>query len=614
MLLHASAPDAGAQTLQWVRQVQCTSAMQGKAISADATGIYALAYPLLNDSGPACLRKYQADGSVAWSRQIGPDAGLTIGLGVAATSNGVVVVGSLTLALPGQANAGASDAFVLKLDANGNQQWVRQFGTSLNDRAVGVALDGDNIYVVGDLNVGFFDQSVPSGYIRKYDAAGTLLWNRDYSPVILFSRGITADSTGAYVYGDNLIRKFDPNGNPLWTNTFYANALVAAAGALYATGSGPTTGLGITKLDLNGNPLWNRAYGSSNAASGLALTADASGVTVAGDTIGAFGGQQNAGLADGFVRKLDPNGNELWTAQFGTVGDDFSFGVAASSGSTYVVGTTSKILPTQSQTASISNGAFIARFASTPRQAPEVFDGGIVNAASFAPHPAPVAPGSIAVIFGRYLSGGTFRGPTATAGVGTQVRVNGTNAPVLFATPDAVGIQVPVEVTGLTSANLQLSDSGLNSPPRTFFIGSPSPGIFTASADGRGVAAALHEVESGSGVHILAPLTAPALIGEQIVIFGTGLGEVSPPVGTGVIPGVSRTVLPVSVTVGGLPAEVVYAGTAPGWIGLNQVNFIVPPAITSALEPGTLAEFGLTLSVGGRESNTAALRIRRRDE
>jgi uncharacterized protein (TIGR03437 family) len=88
------------------------------------------------------------------------------------------------------------------------------------------------------------------------------------------------------------------------------------------------------------------------------------------------------------------------------------------------------------------------------------------------------------------------------------------------------------------------------------------------------------------------------------VLYADGLGPVTPGVPSGAAPsGLSSTVNPVSVSVGGGDSEVYFAGLVPGFIGLYQVNFRVPPgAPTGAAVP-------LTLAVAGVQSNTSTLSI-----
>lgn len=99
---------------------------------------------------------------------------------------------------------------------------------------------------------------------------------------------------------------------------------------------------------------------------------------------------------------------------------------------------------------------------------------------------------------------------------------------------------------------------------------------------------------------------APAAAGDGIVIYCTGLGQVSPAVNAGVpVPAspLSQTTNAVTVTIGGHPAPVSFAGLAPGFTGLYQVNATVPSGLTpNDAEP-------LTLQVAGQISPPVTMAV-----
>lgn len=90
----------------------------------------------------------------------------------------------------------------------------------------------------------------------------------------------------------------------------------------------------------------------------------------------------------------------------------------------------------------------------------------------------------------------------------------------------------------------------------------------------------------------------------MIAGYFTGLGAVSPPIAAGVaasaIP-LSNVPGPVTATIGNLPATVQFAGLAPGFAGLYQVNILVPPM--------PAGQYPLRISLGGVISNAAAVNI-----
>src|SRR5207249_303356 len=96
----------------------------------------------------------------------------------------VYLAGHVGGALPGQTNAGLQDAFALKFDAAGNLLWARQFGTVFDlDDATGVAVDGSGVYVVGFIFGALPGQSNTGSrdaFVRKYDVDGNELWTRQF--------------------------------------------------------------------------------------------------------------------------------------------------------------------------------------------------------------------------------------------------------------------------------------------------------------------------------------------------------------------------------------------------------------------------------------------------
>src|SRR6202000_3092132 len=83
-----------------------------------------------------------------------------------------------------------------------------------------------------------------------------------------------------------------------------------------------------------------------------------------------------------------------------------------------------------------------------------------------------------------------------------------------------------------------------------------------------------------------------------VTIWVNGAGEVSPALKTAYSPGTTaltaypKPVLPLSVTVGGIPCFVVFEGITPGLVGVTQVNLVVPPGLTPGLQP-------VVVTVGG---------------
>jgi uncharacterized protein (TIGR03437 family) len=180
---------------------------------------------------------------------------------------------------------------------------------------------------------------------------------------------------------------------------------------------------------------------------------------------------------------------------------------------------------------------------------------------------------------------------------GAHVTVNGTPVPIFYAAPAQLGIQIPFEATG-TSATVSVSVGGQAGTPVTMTLAPVAPGIFTATSDGKGAGAITHV--NGSAV----TTQNPAQAGELVILYATGLGQITPAVATGALPaGASSTVAPVTVTIGGINVSPDFAGLAGCCVGLNQINVRVPAGVSSG------NAVPVVLTIGGKSSNTATIAV-----
>ena len=252
-----------------------------------------------------------------------------------------------------------------------------------------------------------------------------------------------------------------------------------------------------------------------------------------------------------------------------------------------------------------------------PNPPPSVSENGTVNNASFVAGTNPLAPGTIAAIFGTNLNDGSSisdssfgtDGKLLTTLGGASVTFNGISASLFSSFATQLNVQIPLELAGSTSASVQVTVGGQSSTPRTVPIGSSSPGIFTLPSGGTGQGAvkiantAIFAAPTGS---ISGAQTRPANRGEFITIFCTGLGSVTNPPATGrpaSASPLSTTIATPQVTIGGVPATVNFSGLSPGFVGLYQVDVQVPAgaptgnAVTVALTIGGVAANPVTIAV-----------------
>lgn len=257
--------------------------------------------------------------------------------------------------------------------------------------------------------------------------------------------------------------------------------------------------------------------------------------------------------------------------------------------------------------ATLAGSGLSVDFFLTALDKPNVPALGTVNAASYALSPPSVpgtatsSPGALITIFGTSLSAITASAtslPLPASLGGTSVDIGGIAARLLYVSPLQINAQVPFELaSGLF--NLTVRNAASDSIPILFAVQDAFPGIFTFDATGTGPGAILHNATQ-------LPVTAqdPALPGEFVQIYATGLGRVSPSVALGQPAGSdppSATVLPTTVTIDGMSVPASFAGLAPGYAGLYQVNAQVPE-----IGPGT-AE--VILTINGLDSQTVTMAV-----
>ena len=235
---------------------------------------------------------------------------------------------------------------------------------------------------------------------------------------------------------------------------------------------------------------------------------------------------------------------------------------------------------------------------------------GIANAASSAPFTTRIAPGQLLTLYtarGSTLATGAVQDatfPTILAGV--QVNINGILAPILQVNEcgprPCVTVMVPYEIRGEYVA-IQVTSGGQVSNTIVGFAGSSAPGVFTIPAGGVGYAAAQHTSDFSTVTK-----SNPAQMGETIVVYVTGLGAMRPPVADGA-PGPSNpldtAVESVWAFVGGVQADVTFAGLTPGVIGLAQVNLVIPSGVTPGDNNLDIATCPVDCATNGFDSYTS---------
>ena len=228
--------------------------------------------------------------------------------------------------------------------------------------------------------------------------------------------------------------------------------------------------------------------------------------------------------------------------------------------------------------------------------APSLTSAGVVNAASFGSSSL-VSPGMFVSLFGEDLADSVSIAsslPLPADLVGTSATIGGLPLRLLVVSSGQINGVVPYGLSPGSVAPLVVTRNGVQSVAAEVNVRSAVPGIFTAAQSGQGQGV-IARIDPVSGEQAIADESNSAAAGEVLVIYGSGLGEVSPAVEAGAAAPstepLARVILPVEVTIGGVNAPVLFAGLAPGFAGLYQINATVPPGV----QPGTAIDVIVTV-------------------
>ena len=306
----------------------------------------------------------------------------------------------------------------------------------------------------------------------------------------------------------------------------------------------------------------------------------------------------STGFLDAFYGSINTNGDGtlIWHERFDQVVEiytqDYTFNTSVTLGAngsyfdgsvyTYLAGANGTALMLIGSDPEYSLNVGVHAPTITPTSSVWIDPTYITNAANYTPITNAYAPGELVSLYGNFgvssQSAEVLPIPTTLGGV--QVLVNGRAAPVFLVSANQVSALIPYEISGDFFATFQVVVAGSKSNTVTVYVDNSAPGIYTLAETGLGDGAILH------ANYTLVNTASPAVPGETVLLFMNGLGTVTPPVGDGVA--ASNTTLSNSdegpslyvylddgVNTPAL-ANIYFAGLAPGFAGLYQVNFTLP--------------------------------------
>lgn len=257
----------------------------------------------------------------------------------------IIVTGDGGFAVAGQTTsfgAGGDDIFIMKLDAFGEIEWQKTYGSAEDEYGFGIAMTEtpDGGFIVTGLGRGV-GSAIADFYLFKVDSNGNLLWDNVYDSgpsgtsgdhgrgflqtqdgnILIFG----TDDSNTFGSNEGVILKIDENGNLIWKRIYGGNAnehlqegIELPSGNVMACGSCQSFGPGnvaayVVKINRAGNLIWARAYGGSgfDAFNSCLKTPD-NGMVATG-VVSSFG----AGQSDILLSRIDSSGTVVWTKTFG---------------------------------------------------------------------------------------------------------------------------------------------------------------------------------------------------------------------------------------------------------------------------------------------------------
>ncbi len=296
--------------LEWSKNFGGNQKDEARAIVATSDGGYVIAATTRSSNGDIATNNGAADywvfkinttGSLQWSKNFGGQNNDIVNAIQVTNDGGFILAGtSWSAEEPINGTRGGADAWILKLDANGNEQWSQKYGGDGADYATDIVVKNDGTFLFcGYTNSKRFAFSSNDGahdaWVVKLSSTGQLVWSK------LFG-------------GEKNDHFFDAN---LSNDNGYV-----LAGYSYSENQGSMNqgvrDLWVLKIDNSGNEQWSRTFGGSQYDEAHSILKTTDGYWIGGYTQSDDGDvNENEGNQDFWLMSLNENGAMLWTENYG---------------------------------------------------------------------------------------------------------------------------------------------------------------------------------------------------------------------------------------------------------------------------------------------------------
>ncbi|MBP8033011.1 MAG: SBBP repeat-containing protein [Bacteroidia bacterium] len=342
---------AQAPAFEWVKKIGATSTQQGLSMAIDplsnayhlsffggtvdfdpGIATYTIAAAGTTGGGDFAVTKLDANGDFVWAKSFGGtsnDVARSISLDVSGniyvagyfqgTCDFDPSIGTFTLT-----SAGNYDAFVLKLNANGDLLWVKKVGGTADDRGYSIKVDASgNVYSTGSfLGNADFDLSTPATqtltskgqadvYVLKLDPNGNFVWVKQLG-----------GSQGDFPKAIDL----DASGNSFVSGSYSGTCDFDPSVSTYTVQATGASDIFLSKLDAAGNFVWAKSFGSVGTDVSFCVNIDNNDNILIGglfegtvdfDLSASTNTLTSYGFQDACILKLDVNGDYVWAKQMG---------------------------------------------------------------------------------------------------------------------------------------------------------------------------------------------------------------------------------------------------------------------------------------------------------